>query len=70
MEIHNDDTSSDDDSSSEEEIIPVKKNKKVKFEEKKEDLETIIESPVNYHSDSGMLYKRPHDIFGRPIKRF
>ena len=48
----------------------LKKNKKVSFEEKKEDLETIIESPVNYHSDSGMLYKRPHDIFGRPIKRF
>ena len=46
------------------------KKKKVKFEEKKENLETIIESPVNYHSDSGMLYKRPHDIFGRPIKRF
>ena len=69
MEIHNDDSSSDE-SSSKEEIIPVKKNKKVSFEEKKEELETIIESPVNYHSDSGMLYKKPHDIFGRPIKRF
>ena len=51
-------------------LYQLKKNKKVKFEEKKEELETIIENPVNYHSDSGMLNRRPHDIFGRPIKRF
>ena len=64
LEIHNDD------SSSEEEIKPVKKRKtkKVVFEgESKVELEPIVETPVNYHSDRGMIYKHPQDLFGRPI---
>ena len=69
LEIHNDTSSSEEEESDEEIEIP-KKQKSKKVVEKKEELETIKETPVDYYSDSGMLYKHPHDLFGRPIKRF
>ena len=70
LEIHNDTSSSSEEEESEEEIEIIKKQKSKKVVEKKEELETIKETPTDYYNDSGMLYKHPHDLLGRPIKRF